>query len=371
MKHINLLFFICAFGILFNFSCGKKDTTGGGNNNSTGKDSILINIGSNVVIPNYQSLATAVNALDAAIADFNQSPDNTKLSNLQALFKTAYIAFESSSEFEFGPDDQKSLSALNLFPVTTARIDSNIIANNNNLDAFANKSAKGFPALDYLLFGADNSVVLINYTSDAEAGNRKQYLAAVSAEIKLTVNTILNAWLPAGGNYVNTFISSAGTSIGSSLGQLINSVDQDYEILKNYRLGIPLGKQTMDTLKPAEVEAYYSGISSRLALAQLTTIQGIFLGTGSQGNGMGLGNYLVKANAQYNGGSLYTAIKNQFTVAIAKLQALPDPLSATIQTNATNVNAAYAEVQKLLVLLKTDMPSALGVLITYADNDGD
>jgi len=40
-------------------------------------------------------------------------------------------------------------------------------------------------------------------------------------------------------------------------------------------------------------------------------------------------------------------------------------------TNPSVVDAAYVELQKQVVLFKTDMPSSLGVLITYQDNDGD
>jgi hypothetical protein len=64
-------------------------------------------------------------------------------------------------------------------------------------------------------------------------------------------------------------------------------------------------------------------------------------------------------------------IKNQFATATTKLQALTDPLSDNIKNNNTAVTAAYTELQKLTVLLKTDMPSSMGILITYGDNDGD
>ena len=42
-----------------------------------------------------------------------------------------------------------------------------------------------------------------------------------------------------------------------------------------------------------------------------------------------------------------------------------------IQTNKTQVDNAYEKLQQLVPLLKVDLTSALGVLITYADNDGD
>jgi hypothetical protein len=100
-------------------------------------------------------------------------------------------------------------------------------------------------------------------------------------------------------------------------------------------------------------------------------VQNIYLGIGTQGNGAGLQDYVVKTNAQYNGGTLDNAITTNFASAVSGLQAIPDPFSATIQTNAAPAGAVYATTQLLVVLIKTDMASALGVQITFGDNDGD
>lgn len=357
------------------FSCSKSGTSGG-SGPTNGKDSVLSNIGNNIILPAYEILAADVNSLDSAISDFNSSPNATKLSNTQILFKNAYTAWQSASEYNyFGPAStaQPVLSSINIFPTSTTIIDSNIKIGNTNVNAFANTAAKGFPALDYLLFGA-GAGTLTNYTTDAKASNRQNYLAAVSVDIKSEVNAVLNAWSASGGNYIGTFINGTGNSVSSSLGLLINSIVQDFEILKNDRLGIPLGKipvGTMSPVLPNEVEAYYSGISVQLALAQLKTEQGIFLGTAGHGNGLGLANYLNEANAKYGTGSLSDTINTAFITDINLLQAVPDPLSQTIQTNPTGANAAFTQTQKLVALLKTDMPSALGVLITFGDNDGD
>jgi uncharacterized protein len=367
--------FLIVIIIGITFSCSKSGTSGG-SGPTNGKDSVLLNIGNNIILPAYENLAVEVNLLDSAISDFNAGANGTKLSNTQNLFKKAYIAWQSVSEYNyFGPAfaAQPVLSSVNIFPTSTSTIDSNINVNNDNVNTFANTAAKGFPALDYLLFGAGANT-LTNYTTDPEASNRQKYLAAVSADIKTEVNAVLNAWSAGGGNYISTFINGTGNSVSSSLGLLINSMDQDFEILKNDRLGIPLGKipvGSMSPVLPKEVEAYYSGISVQLALAQLKIEQGIFLGTTAQGNGLGLINYLIQANAKYNGGMLSDTITSAFANCVVALNAVPDPLSQTIQTNPTGANAAFSQSQKLLALLKTDMPSALGVLITYGDNDGD
>lgn len=377
MQRHSLLLTAIALLTGISFSCSKSGGGSGATTNTgTTKDSVLLNIGNNIILSAYQSLGAEVNSLDSAITDFNAGPNSTKLASVQALFKTAYTAWESVSAYNyFGPayTAQPNLAGINIFPTTTALIDSNIKVNDDNVTAFANTAAKGFPALDYLLFGAGNNT-LVNYTTDASAANRQKYLAAVSADIKAEVTAAVNGWSASGGNYINTFVTGSGNSVSSSLGLLINSMDQDFENLKNYRLGVPLGLIPVGVTSPVlpkEVEAYYSGISAALAQAQLNAIQGIYLGTGGKGNGLGLITYLINAKAQYNGGLLSDAIKAAFTLDVTDMQAVPDPLSQTIQTNPAGAIAAFTESQKLVALLKTDMPSSLGVLITYGDNDGD
>jgi uncharacterized protein len=379
MQRIAILFLAGAAIIILSVNCSKSGSKAGGGSSGTtagNSDSILLNLGNNIILPSYQALATAVNALDSSIGDFNTSPNATKLTNVQTLFKQAYIAWQSTSEYDYlGPasTNQPVLSALNVWPTNNTLIDSNVSVNNDNVNTFANTAAKGFPALDYLLFGAGGNT-LANYTTDAEATHRSSYLAAVSADIKTEVNAVLTGWSASGGNYINTFVTGAGNSVSSSLGLLINSMDEDFEILKNDRLGIPLGLIPVGVTSPVlpkEVEAYYSGISTQLALAQLKAVQGIFLGNSEKGNGLGLVTYLNNASAKYDGGPLSDTITAAFTLDVTDLQAVPDPLSQTIQTNPASVQAAFTVSQKLVALLKTDMPSALGVFITYGDNDGD
>ncbi|HXB96355.1 MAG TPA: imelysin family protein [Puia sp.] len=360
------------------FSCSKSGANNGGNGgsggggNSSGQDSILLNLGNNVILPGYQSLNKAVSSLDSAITDFNSQPGASRLSNVQTLFKNAYLAWVSVSAFNyFGPaySAQPVLTTLNVFPTSTTRIESNVSAGSTDINTFVNTAAKGFPALDYLLFGGGGATIN-GYTTDGLAANRKKYLAAVSADIKTEIGAVATSW----NTYVTTFISGKGNSVSSSLGLLINSMDQDFEITKNDRLGIPLGLIPVGTtapVQPKEVEAYYSGISVQLALAQVRSVQGIVLGTGGNGNGLGLIDYVVAAKAKYGTGLLSDTIRTVLAVDVQDFQAIPDPLSQSIQTNASPAQAAFTQSQKLVALLKADMPSALGVLITYGDNDGD
>ncbi len=372
MKHLcNLVIAALVLSFILPFSsCKPKDNT----TTSFDSKAMLTNTGNNIIIPAYRALQSAATGLDSATLAFNQNATAGTLVNLQAAFKNACRAWQACSPYEFGPAEQQIMRAhFNTFPTDTLQINANITGGSYNLDALANFDAQGFPALDYLLFGlgTDNSAILNWYTVDTKAAARKAYLTALVTDIKTRTNTVFSAWSPTGSNYVGTFQNSEGVDIGSATGSLVNQLNFDLEIIKNNELGIPLGKQTMGSPLPHKVQAYYSGISAELALLHIKALQAIYLGQSDNGNGAGLDDCLTQLNAQYTNGPLNDVIKNQFNAAIAKVQVLSDPLSTSIGTNAAAANDAYNELQKLTVLLKTDMPSAMSVLITYVDTDGD
>jgi predicted lipoprotein len=357
-------------------SCSKDDNSDPTPNFD--RTALVENIGSNIVVPGYQALSGSVNALDDAITAFNTNPSTDKLDAAQLRFTIAYKAWQHCAPFTFGPADQALLGkSVNIFPTNVTKINANISSGSYNLALLSNLDAKGFPALDYLLSGSGDTdaAILVMYTTDSNADKRKQYLSALSADLRTQCTNVLNAWLPTGGNYIHTFLQATGTDVGSAVGQLVNGMAYDLDMMKNYKVAIPVGimpgSSASGTPLPDEVEGYYAGISAALLREELTTLQDLYLGRSSSGDNTGFDEYLVQTGAQYNGGSLNDAIKSQFTAAFARLDAVSDPLSSDISTHPGDVKALYTELQKLLVLMKTDMPSSLGILITFEDNDGD
>lgn len=367
------LLFIGICTTVFLFTCKKDKQKDNKPVDNFDRKAMLTNIGNNVIIANYLSLQTEANALDAAVIQFNTTTDSANLANLQTAFNTAYATWQLCSVFELGPGESQLIRLnLNTFPTDTAQINANIASGVYDLGTAANVDAKGLPAIDFLLFESTFITTLANYTTANNATNRKTYLLALSNEIKTKANNIYNAWIASGGNYINTFITNSGTDIGSSLGLLINQLNYDFETIKNFKIGIPLGKKTLGTPLPEKVEGYFSGTSLALVIKHLKTIENIYLGRSELGvDGLGLDDYLTHLKTPYNSGLLSDAIRAQLQTAISKLQSIPSPLSQTVVSNPTVVDAAYIELQKLVVLLKADMPAALGTLITYADNDGD
>ena len=352
-------------GIIFT-SC--KDDSSLTKNVNFDRTALLTHYATNVIPANYERLNLSVVNLNNAWASFKSDEQAGALLELQNALVLVYKNWQYCSIYELGPAEQVLLRAnINTFPCDTFQIGSNIRTQNYNLGTASNLDAKGLPALDYLFFAKSNTNENISFLTDAKT---QMYVDALLADLSDKVSFVNNAWTT--GNYAAQFISKNGVDVGSSLGVLVNQLNFDYEIIKNPKVGIPLGKKSMGAILPEMTEAYYSGISKELILLNIQSTYNNFNGIDAAMNdGIGLDDYLRAVDAKHNGTALDVKINEQLMNAKAKVQALPANLSEAIKTNPTLVEEAYNEIQKAIIYMKTDMPSALGIMITYQDNDGD
>jgi len=359
--------------ILFlSVSCKKKKEEEEEQKDDFNKSELLANYSSNIIIPSYQEHLVKLDSLVVSQQRFTSVKTLANLIDLRQKYVDAYLSFQNVSAFEFGPAETRLYrSNSNTFPCDTPQINTNISTGFYDLNTAANIDAKGFPALDYLLFGKNKTdqQILDLFTIDTFASARSNYLIQLTGALRFNAAAILQEW---NGSYKSTFNASTSSDIGSSIGLLINQLNQDVEITKNFRIGVPLGKKTLGVILPDKCEAYYSKKSLELTKKNILTCERIYFGNSLSGaNGKGFDDYLDFLNAQYNGASLNSAITNQFATVKTKLNAIPETLDGSIVSNYAQVDAAYVEIQRLVVLLKADMPSALGIVITYQDTDGD
>jgi uncharacterized protein len=357
--------------LFFIYSCKKKKTDSQDVSENFDKAAMLINYSSNVIVPNYIQTVSYLDNLKLELANFKSQKTLASFNLVRDRFLSSYLAYQHVSMFEFGPAEAEQIRInLNVFPTDTLQINTNIISNTYDLNAANNIDAKGFPAIDYLLFSDSNdSIALSQWKSSPLSANRFLYLESILNDVYTKLSAVKNQW---SNNYSNTFNQSLDASIGSSLGNMVNQMSFEMENAKNLKLGIPLGKKTLGNIQPNKCEAYYSKKTLALLKENVLAMENVYLGRSKGGaDGKGFEEYLIAINAAYNGGNLDEAIKNQFQLIKQKLNALSDPLSDTIISDASKVNLAYIEIQKMVVLLKADLPSALGVVITYQDGDGD
>ena len=335
---------------------------------------MLANMGNNIILPSYLSFQEAIGQLRAAGDVFISSPDVASLTALQEALKNARSAWQDVALFQFGPAETFALrGVLNTYPANTEQIEENMESGGYALGTIENIAAGGFPAFDYLLHGTDNTQeeIVALFTSDDNATSRMTYLGDNLSFVEENVDLVVNRWLPSDGNYLNTFLSEdkGGVDVGSSLGELVNALVLHYErFIRDGKIGIPAGVRSSGVPRPKTTEAFYGGYSSELAVRSVEALERLYKGTSLDGEeGIGLEENLAFLEQDM----LATDISSTIEGVIGSLEALSDPLSVQIESDAEDVVSVFAEMQQLVVLLKADMTSFLGVSITFQDNDGD
>lgn len=353
--------YICAAVALLILLNGCKPKDGGDKFDRAG---MLTNLGNNVIVPAYQQLSIAASALKTKKDSFTGNPSSVTLDSLKAAFLIAYTSFMKVETYSLIPNSETR--NLNVFVTDTTQINTNISTGTYNLSAANNIKAKGFPAIDYLLFSRSDSEIVTLFTTDANAAKRIQYLNDIANEIEFVSSNAASSW----NSYLTQFISASGTDIGSSVGMLVNDLSFELERCRRERVGNSLGYIgfiSSGNVDAHFLEAYHSAYSKELLAANLRELKTLYEG----GTGNGFDDYLVYLNAEYNGQALAPAISNQFDLVIQKAEIIPVDYATALTTNRSDTESLFLELKKLTVMLKVDMSSQLGVIINYSDNDGD
>ena len=324
------------------------------------------NIAENIIVPAYENLDAKVADMLSKGLQFQSLRNLENLEELKASWKDAYLVWQEASQFEFGPAEEVFLrNSVNNFPSNIEEIESIIQSGISDFE-MPDTYNKGFPAIEYMLYGiADSETGVIDLYN--EPGDKyANYLLALINDISQRVSKTKTKWTD---SYKNDFINNTGTAAGSSLSLLVNQLNQNYELIKRDKLGIPSGILTLNIAQPDNVETPYSNISLELAIRALRASEELYLGK----NGLGLDDYIQATAAKKGEDLLDDVIQDQYLVAINAVKAIEAPLTDAVSTTgqtAAVVNA-YNEVASQLIHIKTDMPSVLCISITYIDNPSD
>jgi hypothetical protein len=338
------------------------------------KQAMLDNITNNYILPALGNYKTKCDSLNNSSNTFISNPDQQNLNNLRSNWRLALLSWQEVSFLDFGPSEYIVLkSQTNIYPTDTALINNNINAGNWDFSNSNYFDQKGFQALDYLLNKPNyTEQELIDYFTTNS--NAKDYLTDITQDILDNINYVNSEW---NGPYKTTFINNnESTAQGSSVSNMVNALCLHYEFyVRRGKVGLPLGvfNGFSQLEMPELVECYYYGQSLPFATQAISALKKFINGINytTENDGQGLDDYMDFTNAMYNNNLLSVTINNQINEISASLNSLNDPFSLEITTNKSTVSATYQKMQQLIPYLKVDMTSALGILITYQDNDGD
>ena len=344
------------------------------------KLSLLTNLADNYIIPSLDAYKSKIVTLNIHVDSFITNPSISNLTLIRTNWEDALLNWQDIGFLDFGPSEYILLrKQTNTFPIDTTELNNSITLADWNLGYVSSYDSKGLQALDYLLFKpghTDNE--LITYFQNNE--NARNYLKALTEDLNQNINYVTNEWITYREDFINDFevtTSNLSTnSQGSSISNIINALCLHYEFyVRRGKVGLPLGVfNGFSQLElPELVECYYSWKSTQNLVRSVNSLRKYVTGSSylNNDNGLGLDDYMDFVNAEQNSQQLSTVIDNQFLTILEELNNINGPLSEEIINNKSQITQTYQELQQLVPYMKVDMTSALGVLITYQDNDGD
>ncbi len=344
------------------------------------KLSLLTNLADNYIIPSLDAYKSKIITLNIHVDSFIVNPNISNLTLLRTNWEEALLNWQDIGFLDFGPSEYILLrKQTNTFPIDTTELNNFISLADWNLDYASSYDSKGLQALDYLLFkpGYTDSELITYFQNNT---NAKNYLKAVAEDLNQNINFVTNQWVSYREDFINDFevtqSNFSTNSQGSSISNIINALCLHYEFyVRRGKVGLPLGVfNGFSQLElPELVECYYSGKSTQNLVRSINSLRKYVTGSSylNNDNGLGLDDYMDFVNAEQSTQQLSTVIDNQFLTILDEVNNINGPLSEEIINNKSQITQTYQELQQLVPYIKVDMTSALGVLITYQDNDGD
>jgi predicted lipoprotein len=333
---------------------------GGACSEDSARQDVLTHLAEAVIVPAQDGLRADADALASELDRHCAGDPGT----LHAAWVSLRGRWSFTAAFAFGPVvTQMQVGPLDFWPVRPDTIEEKITAAPATIDAAyidsLGTSAKGMPALEYLLF------------PEPPAANtpRCAYARALAQDIARRTAAVADAWHMGHADALAT--AGHGSTIYPSeqagLDAVVNAtIENLYRMVKD-KLDRPLGNLTGSAPDPTLVESYYaSGAVADLG-KNLDGFAAIYLGADLVAAGdPGLGELVAARDP-----GLDERILAQLGVARAALAAIPSPLGEALTADRSQVQGARDEIDALRRFIKLDVASLLGVTLMLSDNDGD
>ena len=323
--------------------------------------------------PRLTEFASKLDEMVLETKKFRDDMDANSLISLREKYLNAHSAWQRVEMINIGKAEEIYYnSKMNVYPVNTARVSSNIASGTYDFNNANNNAAQGFPTIDYMLFGIGNDDQKILELYNLEDNKHIKYLVDVAENMKNITDDVIGSWE----TYKNDFISSTGNTATSAVNIMVNDFLFYYE--KGFRankIGIPGGVFSSSPI-PENVEGYYSKTNSRKFAMEaydgiIEFYEGKQHGSGVPYSGSSLKSIITNLDENTGDNNLGNKISNKMIIAKQKISDLEDNFINQIETNNLKFLTTYDAIQEIVVLLKVDMLQLLSINVDYIDADGD
>lgn len=257
---------------------------------------------------------------------------------------------------------------IDYWPARPVAIDAVLAADGPITAGALGAPAKGFSAVEYLLWGRGGDTV----AALAAEPRRCEYLGVVIADLGAQVRALAAVWDPTGGDFLGE-LTEAGErptrypTLQAAFGEVVNRVGYLIENIRTNKLGKPLGVVSGGGPQPDGVESPFSGRSLADLRANLVGVRRVLLGDGAEE--LGLDGYLRRRGRYL--APLVTARLDAAEAALDALGATGLTLAQAVQTEPAPVQALLDRLGELQRAVQVDVIGALALTVGFNDADAD
>jgi len=324
-----------------------------------------------IIIPAYADYSESLTIFENEASEFYANPNPAGLESLRGAWLDSYLAWQTVSMFEIGKAEELGLrNFTNIYPTEVDLINKNINSGTYNLNLPSNFPAQGFPALDYLLYGIDETdIAIIDALTKVEV---EVYILDLISRLSDLTTIVKEDWNQ---GFKDIFIANNGSSATASTDKMINDFLFYYEKhLRAAKVGIPAGIFS-GNIEADLVEGKYSKLySKQLFKRGFSAVGAFFNGQSFNGieEGPSLKQYLQEIDIASNTDmDISGTINNQWSQVELALNTVDSSFAMQVLEDNTKMLSLYDELQKAVVSLKVDMLQAMNIQVDFVDADGD
>lgn len=305
-----------------------------------------------------------MDSLNHNVKSFTKNPTVVQLKKAQNSYIALANTYAKLYVFNIGFVKDKFFNRrINFWPVYNIAIEKSIKEKELTPTEFSDfgSASKNMPALAYLLFKYDDNQKIVDEYLEQPA--RKKYLDLSVNELSSLFVFLDDIWFGTA-NYATSFKNSTEKGLEGAFNLLYNGINNVVDNCKVTKIGKPAGLEKSSHTNPEIVESFYSGNSLELIKSNLESVEELFF----SGNIVNISSYITKATkSDVIANKLKTQIKTCFTI----LNSIQNPLKTAVKTEKEKVKKLHKAFSDLSITVNTDIRSALSIIITGTDNDGD
>ena len=176
------------FTVFLTLSCGNDDMQGEGSGDDPlsvekGRQMQVAELYGNQIEPSQSRHIELMDILMTEIENFTENPMDTSLSEVKNAWQNAFLQWDAMEIYNLGTIQNSFIhTRIHFWPVSVSVIENAIKAEetiDNSFITGSGANAKGYAAIEYLLYHTTGDSVVSEFSSDANSSRRSQYLLSL------------------------------------------------------------------------------------------------------------------------------------------------------------------------------------------------